>query len=328
MTKVKIRNFVSSDLAACVAISNAIDPEHAIELSEAQQDDTAWNAERYHRSRYVAEQEGDAIVAWGEIAHAPWQFHPHQYELRLAVDPGHRRRGVGGLLLERFLTELRERGAVHVRAIVFEDDLGSIGFLLHWGFREVWRELESRLELASFDPAPFAGAADRVARQGIKITSLPDELAQNQSVLGELYDLYDISNQGQLQLYPVSMPSFDEFVANVVNDPRTIPESWFLAREGGRLVGLSTLEHPKGSSDVLEAGYTAVHPDHRGRGIAIALKLRTIDFAREQGYAYIHTSSNAVNEPMLRINAALGFKSLPAQITYVLSLGAGEITRR
>ena len=72
---------------------------------------------------------------------------------------------------------------------------------------------------------------------------------------------------------------------------------------------------------MLEPGFTAVHPAYRGRGIALALKLRTIAFTREHGYRYIKTGSNAVNERMLGINAALGFQPQPARITFELSLG-------
>ena len=111
-------------------------------------------------------------------------------------------------------------------------------------------------------------------------------------------------------------PPFEEFVANEVNGPRAIVEAWFLARADHRLVALSTLERLRGSSDVLESGFTAVHPAYRGRGIALALKLRTIAFAREHGYRYIKTGSNAVNERMLGINAALGFRPQPARITF------------
>ena len=59
-----------------------MDPAHPVSLLEARRDDDAWNAERYHRSRYVAEGEGGGILGWGQIAHTPWQLHPHKYGLQ------------------------------------------------------------------------------------------------------------------------------------------------------------------------------------------------------------------------------------------------------
>jgi GNAT superfamily N-acetyltransferase len=324
MTVIRVRKFAEPDLMACLAITNAMDPAHPVSLSEARRDDDAWNAQRHYRSRCVAEAEGSGILGWGQIAHTPWQFHPHKYGLHLEVKPGHRRRGGGGLLLERLLEELRARKALLVRAVATEGDAESIDFLTRRGFREVWRELESRLELAQFDPTPFAGAAERVEGQGVSVTTLAAEIARDQAVLQELYELHVTCNRGTEQLDPVTHPPFEEFVANEVNGPTAIVEAWFLARADRadhRLVAMSTLERLRGNSDMLEPGFTAVHPAYRGRGIALALKLRTIAFAREHGYRYIKTGSNAVNERMLGINAALGFQPQPARITFELSLG-------
>jgi GNAT superfamily N-acetyltransferase len=321
MTVIRVRRFAEPDLMACLAITNAMDPAHPVSLSEARRDDDAWNAERHYRSRYVAEEAGGGILGWGQIAHTPWQFHPHKYGLHLEVEPEHRRRGVGGLLLERLLEELRARAALLVRAVATEGDAETIDFLSRRGFREVWRELESRLELAQFDPTPFAGAAERVERQSVIITTLAAEMARDQAVLQELYELHVTCDRDTEQLDPVTHPPFEEFVAHEVNGPRTIVEAWFLARADQRLIAMSSLERLTGSADMLEPGFTAVHPAYRGRGIALALKLRTIAFAREQGYRYIKTGSNAVNERMLGINAALGFQPQPARITFELSLG-------
>jgi GNAT superfamily N-acetyltransferase len=314
MTGIRVRRLTESDLTDCLMISNAVDPAHSDILSEA------WNAERYHRSRFVATEEDGRILGWGQIAHTPWQFHPQKYVLDLQVHPGHRCLGVGSLLLERLLEELRARAALLVRALATEGDAETIDFLTRRGFCEVWRELESRLELARFDPTPFAGAAERVEGQGVTITTLAAELVRDRAMLPELYELYVTCNRDTEQLDPVTHRPFEEFVANEVNGPRAILEAWFLARADHRLIALSTLERLSSSSDGLEVGFTAVHPAYRGRGIAFALKLRTIAFAHEHGYRYIETGSNAVNERMLGINAALGFGPQPARITFECSL--------
>jgi GNAT superfamily N-acetyltransferase len=315
-----VRPFGEADLVACLAITNAVDPARSITLAEAQRNDDTWNVGRYHRSRYVAEEAGGRIVGWGELVHTPWQFHPDKYGLRLEVDPTYRRRGAGGLLLERLLDELRARAALLVRAGVTESDVNSIRFLNRHGFREVWRNLESRLELAALDPLPFAGAAERVESQGVTVTTLAAEITRDPGVLRKVYELYASCNRDQEELDPLTPRPFEEWVANEVEGPRAIPEAWFLARDGQRFIGLSTLERLIGSGEVLEAGYTAVHPAYRGRGIALALKLRTISYARDHGYHYIKTDSSAVNERMLSINAALGFRPQPARITFELRL--------
>jgi GNAT superfamily N-acetyltransferase len=207
-----------------------------------------------------------------------------------------------------------------VRAVATEGDAESIGFLTRRGFHEIWRQLESRLDVAAFDAAPFVGAVERVERQGVTITTLAAELARDRAVLADVYELHVTCNRGQHEIDPVTPPRFDAFVADEIEGPRAIPAAWYLARDDDRLVGLSTLERLTGTAEALEAGYTAVRPTHRRRGIALALKLRTIAYARDHAYRYIETNSNANNERMLNINGALGFRPRPARITFELGL--------
>ncbi len=54
---------------------------------------------------------------------------------------------------------------------------------------------------------------------------------------------------------------------------------------------------------------------YRRRGIATALKLRTIDYAQQHGARSI-TTGNEENNPMYQINLALGFQPKPAWISY------------
>ena len=68
--------------------------------------------------------------------------------------------------------------------------------------------------------------------------------------------------------------------------------------------------------DVVHVGITGTHPDYRGRGIAFALKLLTIDYARQHGIREIRTQNDTRNEPMLHINQSVGFVTEPPWIVY------------
>jgi GNAT superfamily N-acetyltransferase len=266
--------------------------------------------------RCVAEVDG-RVVGRAEAAHNSWMFHPRKYQLRLKVDAAHRRRGVGGALLARMVDELRARDALCLRAVATEDDAEAVGFLTGRGFREVWREIPSELDLAAFDPAPFAG---RAAPPGVAITTLAEEMARDPGVLRELYELHTLCNRLQQELDPITPRPFEAFVAGQVEGPQAMPEAWFLAREKGALVGMSSLEQLPDRPDALEPGYTAVHPDYRRRGIALALKMRAIEHARARGYRALSTHSNAINTGMLALNTALGFRPGPAMVTFELRL--------
>jgi len=81
-----------------------------------------------------------------------------------------------------------------------------------------------------------------------------------------------------------------------------------IAKDGSKYVGLSTVwrldQEPRG----LVQGNTGVRREYRGRGIAVALKLKVIDFARRNGYEKMKTWNASNNAPMLAVNAKLGFK--------------------
>lgn len=276
-------------------------------------------ADRQPAACFVAETDG-RIVGWGQAAHEHWQFHPDKYWLRLEVQRDWRRQGIGTAMLGRVLDELLDRDALLLRTVAIDGDADSTGFLERRGFRDVWRNLESRLDVGAFDPALLGEDARRVEAAGITITTMAKELANGHDPTPYVYELYVRTNRDQASLDPITAPPIEEFVPDVTRQPRGMLDAWFLAFAGDRLVGLSTLERLGHSTGGLETGYTGVEREFRGRGIARALKLRAIAYARDNGYRFIQTDSSASNERMLAINAALGFAPTSTRVTYELGL--------
>jgi GNAT superfamily N-acetyltransferase len=79
-------------------------------------------------------------------------------------------------------------------------------------------------------------------------------------------------------------------------------------------VGLARLRR-QGNAAV--NAYTAVDPAYRGRGIARALKLRTVLWARATGLEYLYTGNDIENRRMLAINSRLGYTPLPASVEMI-----------
>jgi hypothetical protein len=52
------------------------------------------------------------------------------------------------------------------------------------------------------------------------------------------------------------------------------------------------------------------------KGIAVALKLRTVAHAQRLGVDHIKTWNDQSNRPMLAINEAMGFEKQPAWISF------------
>jgi len=60
--------------------------------------------------------------------------------------------------------------------------------------------------------------------------------------------------------------------------------------------------------------YTGVLSSHRGKGVARALKYRTVEWCRLNDIEYIYTGNEVKNTRMLAINRSLGYEMLPKAV--------------
>jgi mycothiol synthase len=78
-------------------------------------------------------------------------------------------------------------------------------------------------------------------------------------------------------------------------------------------VGTTELETSDTNPD-LHVGLTGVLREHRRQGLALALKLHSVQHAQTHGFPRICTYNASRNRPMLEINERLGFEKEPATI--------------
>lgn len=318
-----LRPFRETDYPRMVEIRNAIFTDYKLSDQELRHGDATWEMDKYFRLRLAAEDGSGRVLGFGQTNHMPHQFHPDRYDLNVAIDPVYQRRGVGSALYERLTTELRERGAAQVRAEAKESMPQSVAFLEHRQFREIQRYWESRLDVASFDLAAFASAEERVAKQGIAITTLADELARGQRevVLRQAYELDTEVSRDIPMPDPMTVTSFEHFQKAAIESPNFLPEGWFIAKDGDKYVGVSNLWRSHELPDVLYQGLTGVRQEYRGWGIAMALKIHGYRAARDRSIREIRTWNNTRNRSMLRINEAMGFAKQPVWIEFEKTLG-------
>jgi RimJ/RimL family protein N-acetyltransferase len=89
----------------------------------------------------------------------------------------------------------------------------------------------------------------------------------------------------------------------------------------GKVVGHTQLLFPSDDVEVYQWD-TLVLPTHRGHGLGLALKVATMHEAADllDGRRRITTYNAASNEPMIRVNAALGFEQVAWVGEYVKEL--------
>jgi RimJ/RimL family protein N-acetyltransferase len=113
-----------------------------------------------------------------------------------------------------------------------------------------------------------------------------------------------------------SFASFEEWRRFVCGASWYRPEGQILAALGETWVGLSAVGYFAESNSMYNM-ITGVDRPYRGRGLALALKLRTIRLARRYGAAYIRTHNDSENAPMLALNRKLGYQPEPGLQLFV-----------
>jgi len=314
---IRIRDFGSSDYARMGEIVAAIEPERGRSPDWYRERDERWNPDLL-RHRLVAEAETGLVVGWGEVGHQWWSFHPTKFGMRLNVDPLFQQRGFGSALYVQ-LMQLAE-GDWHaevVRSQTRENRPHGVSFLEHRGFRVKNRQWEAVLQLDHAHTERFADAQQRLAQQGFVVVSMAEARERRgEQLLRDVFELEQRAARDEPGYDPEGAMQFDQFVANELDEASLLEEGSFVALDGERMIGLSRLRRDPAEPGQVHVGFTGTDPDYRERGIAMALKLHTLEFARAHGIAQIRTQNDATNVGMLHINDQLGFEREPAWLIY------------
>ena len=316
-----LRPFSDADYPTLASLWNESYPEYGRTIEEIRRFDADWRPEGFFQRRVMAEENGVA-VGYSDTFHSRGQFVPDNYFVDVIVRPSARCRGIGGVLYQDAERVVRVRRAHWARNAVKESLADSVAFARKIGAVELKRDWESRLDLASFDPAPFAAAPERAAAQGVRITTLADEMKTDPGAVRKAYELHAVARVDAPGLDPATPSPFERFEQEVLRAPYALPEAYFIAIRDGRYVGESALAKEGTDPSVIDQQLTGVLRDERGKGIAMALKLKAVEYARAHGLRQIRTWNDSLNRPMLAINEALGFAKEPAWITFGKDLSA------
>ena len=319
-TLITIRPFEmkDEDYQHAVDIGNAVWTEYPETVAEWKESDEK-RSKAVKWGRYFAAIDGQT-VGYAYYSQSVWINHPGKLSVGVLVLPAYRNRGVGAALWQHLRREIEKFDPLRLMTGTREDYVESVRFAQKLGFTERMRDWESRLDPASLNPADWERYRRRIAEQGIAIRTVV-ELESDPNRDRKLYELEWAIDQDVPSPEPPSKLPFEEF-QKVWERTNLIPEAWFVAVDNGEFVGMSNLWLSQADPKILYVGLTGVIRSHRNRGIATALKLQTVDYAREQGISEIRTWNETNNKAILDINDRMGFVRQPAHIDFVKEMRA------
>lgn len=230
--------------------------------------------------------------------------------LRLNIHPDHRGRGIGQALAERMEAHCAQHPAVPVlKCAVRDSDERSLAFAAQRGMTFSQHLFESECDLTQFDqnhhPAPHAD---------VTITTLA-ELGMSEENLREFHRVTHISDRDAPLSEEWGVMTWEDFEGDVLKASWFRPEGAIVAFCNGEWAGVHTVG-PSADPLIATTDYTGVLREFRGKGIGMSVKVAGLAYAKSIGCERAITHNDSTNEPMLRINYALGFKPQPGYMYF------------
>ena len=210
-------------------------------------------------------------------------------------------------------TQAREMDATTLICTVGEDNEPAVEWLRGGGWNQERTERFWRLDLAVKAERIRELRSDakrKVEATGIVIRTVAD--LGGESFLPRLLPVSHATVADIPKSVEYIPEPFEEWVV-WMRPPAVLPERIWVAVVDGEPIGYSYLAY---RPSVVETGFTGVLREHRGRGIARALKLETLFQAIDLGVNAVETDNDSENAPILHINEELGYEAMPGKLEF------------
>lgn len=319
------------DYDAVVQIYNRCAPLYPSVAADWQRWDRNRIPEHLFRRFVACRTADDKIVGYGFYMHRSWAFHPRKFYFGIYVDPDLQGLGIGRTMYTHAMDALAPHSPISLESSTYADKPRARRFLEDRGFAVKMRDHCSRLELADFDPDLWADTVHRVDQSGIVVKNLTQLRRDDPEHLRKLYEMIFEIVQDLPSHDPITPTPYDIWLKRFADDPNRIDEAFLVALDGDHYVGVTMLERSRATDKTLFTDLTGVCRTYRRRGIATALKVHALAFAKAnfrtaEGDIPFVVTENEVNNPMFQINVKLGFEKMPDELSYIKTLQSADDT--
>jgi mycothiol synthase len=272
------------------------------------------------RLRVLVEDAAGDIVAVGTTSDGGL-FRPPDgsWQLSLRVAPAWRRRGVGRAILGVLEAHARANGSSRTVTSTRPTDPDGARFAEAHGYRAFHERIDSYIDVPAFDASHFEDPDEAMRRIGIRLATFgalmtehaADVEAFQRALFTSVWPMVrDVPSPMPL---PETPPPFEQ-VRMFLMGPGIDPTTTVVALRGDQVVGLTfTAVKENGSA---YTNLTGVARAERGKGIALAMKLRALRALKERGVKLFGTTNDEQNAAMRGINKKLGYVPDPPTVMY------------
>jgi GNAT superfamily N-acetyltransferase len=323
--KIEPFDYTEKTYADAVEIHNRIWIDYPSTVADWKRWDRNRNPEHIFERFIARRADNDVMVGFGAYLHRSWAFHPRKFYFDLYVDPELHGLGIGRKMYDYTVNALAEHDPISLDTDTREDQDRAIRFLEERGYDMKTREHSSKLELANFDPEPWLDTVRFVEQSGIVVKNLIELRRDDPDHARKLYDMVNEIDKDIPYHAEITPDPYDLWLKRFEDSPNRIDEAFLIALDGDEYAGITMLSSSQATDKALFTGLTGVMRNYRRRGIATALKVRALSYAKDNfrtadgNIPYVSTE-NEINNPMYQINVRLGFVKAPDWMSYVKAL--------
>jgi mycothiol synthase len=247
------------------------------------------------------------------------------WRVGVRVAPEWRRRTVARSLLEQLDDHARSNKAARLVAAVRGDEPDGARFAEAMGYRAFHERIDAYIAVASFDASSFDDPDETAARAGVGLASYADLLRERgaeveafqRELLPVIWEMArDVPSPTPM---PEQPPPFEQARRMFFEGPGQDPPSTIIALRDGHPVGMTATAVKENGTAY--TNFTGVSRAERGKGLALAMKLRALRNLRERGIKLFGTTNDESNAAMRGINRRLGYKPEPPTTMYEKRFG-------